>query len=315
MDKITIMPQVVVYKNMFSDDDINFILKQIYDSEPETEELNDDSEEISAYKDIHGVQPAERNDGSLIYTWTPWYTFGSKSIWSNNPNTNFYDQKKGIDILTNALHVVHSDYINEWKNKGIWTYDVKKWELDKENNIFNNNLILSNLEILKHKINQTEKYAIGPHTDWHPHRSDEPGPKQILTYTIYLNDDYEGGEVDFVNEQDKCLIAYKPQKGDITIFPSGAPFWHGARAVKFGKNKIFIRAFSMFTYAGDKEWMEGLFRWGPTRWMEIHNENVKQRVDKGIVGRQIVEPGDEVIESSHTLPLFIEKNIYIDGRK
>ena len=54
--------------------------------------------------------------------------------------------------------------------------------------------------------------------------------------------------------------------------------------------------------------------YGPTKWMEMHNKKVKERVDSGNVGRQIVFSQDEIEPSMHTLPLVIEKEIYIDGR-
>lgn len=312
MDKLLIMPQVVVYRNMFSEEEINFLLNEINKTKSYILELDKKSLEASAYMDQHGPQPEDRGDGSSIYTWAPWYTFGIKSIWSNKENATNDGQKKGFKIIQDVLHKVHLDYVSDWKSVGVFPYDVKNWNLNS--NLDDNDMVLSNFELLKHNININDKYAIDPHTDWHPHRFDEPGPKQILTYTVYLNDDYDGGEVDFVNEKDKCLIAYKPKRGDVTVFPSGAPFWHGARSVKNGNNKIFIRTFALFKYEGSKEWNRGLLSYGPTKWMEMHNKKVKERVDSGNVGRQIVFSQDEIEPSMHTLPLVIEKEIYIDGR-
>jgi predicted 2-oxoglutarate/Fe(II)-dependent dioxygenase YbiX len=80
---------------------------------------------------------------------------------------------------------------------------------------------------------------------------------------MYLNADYEGGEIDFriFNDRDDKMritggellpldanygeipaIMYKPQAGDLIIFPSRVPYYHGVRRVSTG-TKYFVRMF------------------------------------------------------------------------
>jgi predicted 2-oxoglutarate/Fe(II)-dependent dioxygenase YbiX len=47
---------------------------------------------------------------------------------------------------------------------------------------------------------------------------------------VYLNDDYEGGEVEFVN----FGIKIKPQPGMLLLFPSTYPYAHIAHPVTSG---------------------------------------------------------------------------------
>jgi hypothetical protein len=64
-----------------------------------------------------------------------------------------------------------------------------------------------------------EGQHMGPHVDWNERNSD-------ITYTIvvYLNDDYEGGELHFVDPS--IDIKIKPQAGSIVVFPSTMPYLH-----------------------------------------------------------------------------------------
>jgi hypothetical protein len=100
------------------------------------------------------------------------------------------------------------------------------------------------------------------HTDFYQREEFEPGLKAEYTVTMYLNDDYDGGEIDFriFNERETEMrvvdgemvsttegeeipkIVYKPQAGDIIIFPSRVPFYHGVRRVSTG-TKYFARMF------------------------------------------------------------------------
>lgn len=72
--------------------------------------------------------------------------------------------------------------------------------------------------------------SMGPHLDLNKDNS-------YLEYTvvIYMNSDYEGGELNFPNHN----ITIKPSAGSIAIYPSGDPFLHESKTVTKG-NKILI---------------------------------------------------------------------------
>jgi hypothetical protein len=313
MQKIKIMDQVTVYRDVLSEDDLNLIMREIEKSNPNLEDITYSNPDDSAYFDTHGPQPEKRKNGTIIQTWAPWYTYGLRSIWGYpESNNDVSDQAKGFNLLNNSILKCHEDYCNEYSESGQWTYEISDWKIGDSDE---SSMVLSTLEILKHKKNLDTKYTIGVHTDWHNHRIDEPGPKQILTYTIYLNDDYVGGEIDFVDEENKHLIVYKPKKGDITVFPAGRPYWHGARGVTSEISKFFIRTFAVLRLPINKRWSDGIRMYGPTRFLSMENERLKETVDSGSVGRQAVFEGLEPDQNNPNPPIFFNKETYIDGRK
>jgi hypothetical protein len=111
----------------------------------------------------------------------------------------------------------------------------------------------------------TISYALPFHTDFDYPTADKPGLKPAITVTMYLNDDYEGGDIEyriFNKSHEKILIEgttmidkdtdeivpgfnYQPQAGDIIIFPSSLPYYHGVKKVTKGQ-KLFIRTFWMY---------------------------------------------------------------------
>lgn len=111
----------------------------------------------------------------------------------------------------------------------------------------------------------TISYALPFHTDFDQNSRDEKGLKPKITVTMYLNDNYEGGDIEYrvfdktyskmsINgdtmidlETGKIVegFNYKPQAGDVIIFPSDIPYYHGVKRVTKGQ-KIFIRTFWMY---------------------------------------------------------------------
>lgn len=68
--------------------------------------------------------------------------------------------------------------------------------------------------------------GMGPHTD--------AGPIAHLSAVLYLNDDYDGGELAFPNHD----IVVKPSAGSIIMFPSVEPYVHDPRNVVSGEKYI-----------------------------------------------------------------------------
>lgn len=110
----------------------------------------------------------------------------------------------------------------------------------------------------------TKNHTLPFHTDFNQEHSIKI-PNAEYTITIYLNDDYVGGEIDYrifngtIHEMDMIdgelvskdpsygeipKIAYRPKAGDIIIFPSRPPYYHGVRRVESGIKK-FVRMFWM----------------------------------------------------------------------
>jgi len=68
--------------------------------------------------------------------------------------------------------------------------------------------------------------GMGPHTD--------SGPVAHISAVLYLNDNYEGGELAFPNHN----ITVKPSAGSIIVFPSVEPYVHDPKEVTRGEKYI-----------------------------------------------------------------------------
>jgi len=75
-----------------------------------------------------------------------------------------------------------------------------------------------------------EGQGMGPHVDNFFDEDQEDGTNLALSLVIYLNDDCEGGEIEF-REQG---ILLKPEAGSMIIFPSKRPYFHEAKQVAKG---------------------------------------------------------------------------------
>jgi hypothetical protein len=57
---------------------------------------------------------------------------------------------------------------------------------------------------------------------WHAETTNKETANRLLTWTVYLNDDFEAGETEFLYQQ----YRYKPSKGDCIIFPAAYTHTH-----------------------------------------------------------------------------------------
>ena len=102
------------------------------------------------------------------------------------------------------------------------------------------NFSLKEFEPLQYTI-----YNIGDHYDWHIDSHKKPydnGLIRKLSFTLCLNDDYEGGDFRICQPHpnpDKVIIeTFKPKKGSMIVFPSHV--WHKVSKVTKGTRKSLV---------------------------------------------------------------------------
>ncbi len=104
------------------------------------------------------------------------------------------------------------------------------YDIDKESLNFALNAL--NDDGTKYGVNKyKENMHMGPHVDWNEMNSD-------ITYTIvvYLNDNYEEGELQFMDPE--IDIKIKPVKGSIVMFPSNQPYLHQSCNIPKGRKML-----------------------------------------------------------------------------
>ena len=138
----------------------------------------------------------------------------------------------------------------------------------------------------------TPEFHMNYHTDFAFSLKDNPGKKSITTTTMYLNDNYLGGEVVYNIEprlarpyykrseqfaEDEPYVSgkvvYTPEAGDVVVFPAGNPdylsdegyYFHCVNRV-WGGEKYFLSIFNSYEYHGSKEYQEGVEEYGEELW-------------------------------------------------
>jgi 2OG-Fe(II) oxygenase superfamily len=334
INKISLMPYINVYRSILPDPEkcVNIIKE------------SEDLEKIGPY----------------ISEWERWYDFGFKArleptkeekhwITLNSEHLGMLNEKEqhifdSQDFLYNQIdgliNYVLKDYISEWASKEKFEEHKHDTNFRGMNSVFPEYIedwnflsrkgkwIKCAYDLLRHNAEtpKEKEFAIGYHTDNKPSSNIMPGQHQIITVTIYLNDNYDGGEVSFLNEHGAEIITYKPKAGDVTVFPSYKPFFHAAEPVS-GEYKYFIRYFLTIMYDGSDEWKEGNEKFGPDVWRQMQQYRIMAEDRSGIHMKNVVYPAKNPNENflqwseiykkqlgTIAVPFFAEKTTYIDGK-
>lgn len=239
---------------------------------------------------------------SKFSKWDPWYDIGEQIIFNSMMShrfnefptrkeweTSFLQLQNKLDpkSLENLINTFEDIFFETTKyytehyhcNKPNWVHygsNILRYEgrLPKANELTGENKVTPDqtdaerktcYNTTKGEAGGTKEMTLPFHTDFYQRDEFIPGPKAEYTVTIYLNDDYEGGEIDFrifdgpetktriingelvstdPNYGEIPSVIYKPKAGDLIIFPSRPPFYHGVRRVTKG-TKYFVRMFWM----------------------------------------------------------------------
>lgn len=255
-----IYPYILVYSNVFKDIDKSY--KILTDSLVETEDR-------------------------LFSPWTEWSIFGK---YLNPVVTSFkmvykygnvdklvaetptqQDHKDFALEMMENFHLVTEDYIKRY-NVDI---DLDELTTDENGDPTHRWRWAGGSVGMYHISNEEEKHGMRYHSDYQREKANAPGYKFIITCTIYYNDDYEGGEIDFA--MGNKLVKYKPKAGDMLVFPSGhpdylteegMPYLHGVMPA-YKKHKFLTRMYWQKYEEGTEEWYENERKYGKEVWASM----------------------------------------------
>jgi len=259
IDFIEIYPKVFVYKNIF--------------------------------KDIHNTLLVlkNKNNEGLLSPWTQWSFFGDylNPLFKDYPYTMSLDefkkvktstkkekdQKNAVVELFENFHIATEHYI---KTNNI-EFDIDK-NLIKKNGQSTKEWTTNGPSIARYKTDTDDPLAMTYHSDYIREPIIGPGYKFAITALTYFNDDYEGGEIDFIVNGEAYM--YKPKAGDFLLFPSGHPniltkegqvYLHGVMPAK-GENKYISRMYWMKYEVGSDEWFDKEEEFGKDVWEKMQPE-------------------------------------------
>lgn len=178
---------------------------------------------IQDYKNIVDLieeTDSECDENSLISKWKDWktssevpYIFGKQKIISNS-----FMKGGKVYSLTESLKEKNDKLENIYITLKD-TIESASQHYAKENDIYIGTL--SPLSIGKYN---TGSY-MGPHCDTYSEHSNA-----TISVVLYLNDDYDGGELHFPNQD----VKIKPEAGSIIVFPSRPPYMHASLEITKG---------------------------------------------------------------------------------
>jgi hypothetical protein len=204
---------------------------------------------------------------------------------------NSIDQRKMLTSIRSAYKKVLLDYIKDWGADE---------SFDKVNNfnLKDGSWQIPNFGILHHsKTPDDYSMSMTYHTDTHQYDTERGGNHFILTITMYLNDDYEGGELTFLNEDDGDVIHYRPKAGDITVFPSAVPYWHGVERVESG-NRYLIRTFLAKEFEPSDLWKKNAEHYGLEEYKKMEHERISKEYNDPKYFRLAVYEDDVINKNS-----------------
>lgn len=199
--------------------------------------------------------------------WTDWYTLGRQSSIIGYPHLKFehfptldeWDSRfinienPLVNMISNAFYMSTADYVKSN------FFEIPNW-------------VHGAPTIHSHFVKTKDQFlAMQYHTDLIMSEIECRGFKHLITCNVYLNDEYEGGELSFKifkNDTDFDFFKYKPAAGDALVFPSHSPYFHGVHKT-LKTDKYFMRMFWGYDYAGSSVWLENEKKYGAEQWAKI----------------------------------------------
>lgn len=269
LNVIEIYPKIFVYKDLFKDIDNTYSL----------------------------LKESKGEEDGLFSPWTQWSLFGQylNPTFTDHPHGLTIDYIKEIETKTERQESQRLAILELFKNFHLVTEDYarsNRVDLDKEKTVLANDGTLmkewqmTGPSIARYRTDIEDSIAMTYHSDYIREPIVSPGYKFAITALAYFNDDYIGGEIDFIVNGEAYM--YKPEAGDFLVFPSGHPeilkngdsvYIHGVMPAK-GESKYLSRMYWMKYSLGDSEWFEKEKEFGKGVWAEMQPEIMQKFRDE-----------------------------------
>lgn len=129
------------------------------------------------------------------------------------------------------------DELNGKRSETCWIWNHPKF-VENFQEVIDSYLWQWDLAPLSREAMRISRYEPG---EWFSmHADDSYGTPRTVSMVYYPNDDYEGGELEFVH----FGVTIKPKAGQLFVFPSAYSYMHKIHAIKSGIRYTFVSFFS-----------------------------------------------------------------------
>jgi hypothetical protein len=253
----------------------------------------------------------DANSSDYLYSeWEDWFVFGKYS----HEKHNLTGETLKVDATLNGELGLHRA-INDATKMAMAHY-VGDYKIPLPEKSFMTNVSLAFYNDGVDISSDGTNMAMNFHSDYVFPSHGWPGEKFLITVTTYINDDYEGGEIVFLHEN--TLLTYKPQAGDIIVFPSGNPTWpqnspylHHVKTPLNGRKYILRSFLKYIDDSASQEWIDGVNLHGEEEYkrMCMADKNKQSILNDGRAPLTMVElydlPSHQIITSDTTRTTWV----------
>ena len=297
--KLNVAPQIVIYKNLLPD--AEEILKTFKDSQ-------NNPVSNSFFKAWDSWSPNYNTPGDILKV-----RVLNASLDINDSDSDIVKkQKTTVSRIYEAFNFAKDDFFQEWAGVGSWPDIITNWDTSDKSVWDNHEIdVLSYSTIPDPNIKHSPKDGLynlpmNYHVDANPADLHSQGTKLAVTITMYLNDDYEGGEISFYNSENDQMYNYKPVQGDVTVFPSFEPFYHGVLPMN-GNKRYLVRSFVMYDYKGSEEWHKEKFKHSEEEWKKLEKQRRQDSYIRSDHILRVVHNGD-LVDKTHYRTVFTKND-------
>ena len=286
------------------------------------------------HKKAYDFALKSKNNTDEYFKWENWDIWGNKSRSEPKFNKSYKTsisygaelQKESLDIFFKMVKHYKENFLDE-KYFSYRLYDKnvpESYEEIEKREDENKDYTIEDLVIFEANSNIDKDWHMHPHQDlgyywWGANRL-------VFNCNIYLNDDYEGGEIVFYKYNDKKInyidsysgkngeamlmedvFTYKPQAGDALLIQSNS--WHSVLPMKNNTSKYYVRQIlsgadhpDKFKYLSQPELDFNLFFKN-----EEFKENKKRRSPVHFSSIDNIDFDSEKYDKQHQIP-FVVKN-------